>query len=94
MIRVFIERLIAETMETTYDDVEKQTLQAAVCAPGFISGESLTDIKNPRHRVVLCKFRSELDWNNWASSPERKEMMAKINLILEGEEKITLLDMA
>lgn len=94
MIRVFIERHIAETMESTYDDVEKQVLRAAITAPGFISGESLKDIKDPRHRVVLCKFRSEIDWNNWLSSAERKEIMAKINLIIEGEEKITLLDLA
>lgn len=94
MIRVFIERLIAESMESTYDDVEKQTLQTAITAPGFISGESLKDVKNPLHRVVLCKFRSEVDWNNWYQSDARKDMMAKINLIIEGDEKITLLDMA
>ena len=94
MIRVFIERHIAETMESTYDDVEKQVLQAAITAPGFISGESLKDIKDNRHRVVLCKFRSEVDWNHWYNSLERKEMMSKINLIIEGEEKITLMDLA
>lgn len=93
MIRVIIERLIAETMESTYEVAEKDTLSLAVRAPGFISGESLRDIKNPRHRIVLCKWRSELDWDNWLASNERKEMMAKLSLMLEGGEKITVLDM-
>jgi len=92
MIRVIIERNIAETMEGNYEDAALGILQASVRAPGFISGESLVDIENPRHRFVVCKWRSELDWNNWNNSQERKVLMGVLSLLLEKEEKVTLLD--
>jgi heme-degrading monooxygenase HmoA len=92
MIRVIIERSIAETLEANYEDTAKQTLQKAIKAPGFISGESLKDITNPLHRVILCNWRSIQDWQAWQQSHERKEMMDKLNLMLDKEEKITVLD--
>lgn len=93
MIRVIIERIIAETLEANYEDTAMEILQKSVRAPGFISGESMQDLRNPRHRFVLCKWRSEADWQNWHDSEERKALMDKLNLMLEHEEKITLLEM-
>ncbi|KZY36655.1 MULTISPECIES: antibiotic biosynthesis monooxygenase [unclassified Oleiphilus] len=93
MIRVIIERSIAESLEANYEDTAKQTLQKAIRAPGFISGESLKDITNSRHRVILCNWRSTQDWQAWQQSHERKEMMDKLNLMLEREEKVTVLEM-
>lgn len=93
MIRVIIERVIAETLEANYEDTAMEILQKAVRAPGFISGESMKDLKNPRHRFVLCKWRSVADWQSWQDSEERKALMGKLNLMLDHEEKVTLLDM-
>lgn len=92
MIRVIIERTIAETMESSYENAAKATLQQAITAEGFISGESLRDLNNPRHRMVLCKWRSATDWDRWFHSKERKDMMNTLNLMLESEERITLLE--
>jgi heme-degrading monooxygenase HmoA len=92
MIRVIIERLIAESLEANYEDTAKETLQKAIKAPGFISGESLKDIQNSRHRCILCNWRSIQDWQIWQQSHERKEMMDKLNLMLEKEEKVTILE--
>jgi heme-degrading monooxygenase HmoA len=91
MIRVIIERVIAETLEANYEDTAMEILQRSVRAPGFISGESMRDLNNPRHRFVLCKWRSAADWNLWYDSPERRELMDRLNLMLAQEEKITLL---
>ena len=93
MIRVIIERFIAESLESNYEITAKQTLQKAIQAPGFISGESLKDIQNERHRVVLCNWRSLQDWQAWLSSHERKSMMDQLNLMLEKTEKITVLEL-
>lgn len=92
MIRVIIERYIAETLEKNYETAALEILSASVRAPGFISGESLCDLDNPRHRMVLCKWRSRLDWNNWCQSVERKELMGKLTLMLEKDESVTVLD--
>jgi len=93
MIRVIIERFIAESLEANYEVTAKEVLQKAICAPGFISGESLKDMTNPRHRFILCNWRSVQDWQCWEQSQERKDMMDKLNLMLEKSEKFTVLEM-
>lgn len=93
MIRVIIERFIAESLEANYEIIAKETLGEAIQAPGFISGESLKDVLNERHRVVLCNWRSLQDWQRWEGSAERKKMMDKINLMLETPEKISVLEL-
>jgi len=93
MIRVIIERFIAESLEANYEDTAKDILQKAIRSEGFISGESLKDTQNPRHRFIICNWRSTIDWQKWEKSLERKEMMDKLNLMLEKEEKTTILEM-
>ncbi len=94
MIRVIIERHIAHTLETTYEQAAKNTLQQAVSADGFISGESLINANDANHRLILSNWRSVQDWHQWFQSEERKEMMNILNPILETEEKITILEQA
>ncbi|MCP5160537.1 MAG: antibiotic biosynthesis monooxygenase [Hahellaceae bacterium] len=94
MIRVIIERHIAPSLEGPYEEVSRRTLQQAVSAPGFISGESLKDFHNENTRVILSNWRSIQDWQRWHASDERKEMMAEMSPILETEEKITVLELA
>ena len=94
MIRVIIERHIAETLETTYEQAAKNTLQQAVSADGFISGESLRNANDPNPRLILSNWRSVQDWHRWFLSEERKEMMNILNPMLETEEKITILEQA
>lgn len=92
MIRVLIERHIALDLDEHYDHLATVTLQKAMSAPGFISGEALKNINDPQHRLIIANFRNAPDWHNWAQSPERKEMMVQINLLLEQAEKITLFE--
>jgi len=93
MIKVIIERFIAESLEPNYEDAAKDILQKAVRTEGFISGESLKDTQNERHRFIICTWRSISDWQRWEQSHERREMMDKLNLMLEKEEKSTILEM-
>jgi heme-degrading monooxygenase HmoA len=92
MIRVLIERDIADDLADHYEKAARATLTEAMQAHGFISGEALHDTQNPNHRVVLATFRSVQDWQRWARSPERQEAMATINPMLISEEKITVLE--
>ncbi|MCV6611117.1 MAG: antibiotic biosynthesis monooxygenase [Amphritea sp.] len=92
MIRVIIERHIAEELAEHYEKAARDTLQTAMQAHGFISGESLRNAYKPNHRVVMATFRTVQDWQRWHSSPERKEIMEAINPMLETEEKITILE--
>lgn len=92
MIRVLIERHIADDLSEHYEKAARATLQQAMQAHGFISGESLRNTQDPSHRVVMATYRTIQDWQRWHSSTERQEIMAAIMPMLETEEKITILE--
>lgn len=92
MIRVLIERHIADELAIHYDKAARDTLQLAMQAHGFISGEALRDAYNHNHRIVIATYRTLQDWQRWASSEERREMMASINPMLESEEKVSIFE--
>ncbi len=92
MIKVLIERQIAEGLEGAYEMAIRQVIQAAVNAPGFISGEAFADLQRPNHRVVIVTMRDLASWQVWHQSPERLATVAVIQPMLEDEERITLLE--
>ncbi|EDM47836.1 antibiotic biosynthesis monooxygenase family protein [Marinobacter algicola] len=90
MIRVLIERHIAETLESAYEDRSRKVLQNAVGAPGFVSGETLVDTNDSNHRLTLSNWRSEADWQRWFLSEERRELMAELIPMMDRDEIITV----
>lgn len=92
MIRVLIERRIAEGLEHYYDSTVKRTISQVVSAPGCIAGESLKDSADPRRRFVMSKWASLEDWENWLHSAERRTVVSELTPMLEGHERITLLE--
>ncbi len=91
MIRVLIERHIAESLESAYEARSRRVLRQALDAPGFISGETLVDAHDPNHRLTLCSWRSIADWERWYHSPARTELMTELKPMMDQEEKITVL---
>ena len=94
MIRVLIERQIAEGLAQHYDQISLAFLQEAMKFPGFISGESLKDYFNSDKRILLSNWRSIEDWNKWFYSEQRKQSVSKINVLLDREEKLTILELS
>ncbi|MEH6822874.1 MAG: antibiotic biosynthesis monooxygenase family protein [Motiliproteus sp.] len=92
MIKVMIERYIAEDLASHYLQLANSTLQAAMAAQGFISGESLQDANNPNHRIIFANFRTLDHWLSWYQSPERKELLSSLRPLLISDEKITLME--
>lgn len=91
MIRVLIERHIAESLEPAYEERSRKILQRAVSTPGFISGETLRDTNDNNHRFTLANWRSEADWLRWQQSEERKSLMAELMPMMDRDEVITVL---
>ncbi|MDO6563486.1 antibiotic biosynthesis monooxygenase [Amphritea sp. 1_MG-2023] len=92
MIKVLIERHIATDLAELYEKAARSTLQVAMQAHGFISGESLKNSADPHHRIVIATFLSLEDWQRWYISSERKTIMAAIMPMLTTDEKITILE--
>ncbi|MFT4907006.1 MAG: heme-degrading monooxygenase HmoA [Oleispira sp.] len=91
MIKVIIERKIAQSMESTYDAAIKDTLRAILEAPGYMSGANFKDASDENHRVIITNWRSLSAWKQWQGSEERRKVIAVIQPILVTPEKITVL---
>ncbi len=92
MIRVLIERRIAQGLEHYYDCTVKRTISQVVRAPGCIAGESLMDKLDPSRRIIMSKWESLEHWESWLHSPERKNVISELAPLLEGGERITMLE--
>ena len=91
MIRVIIEREVAEGLEEFYDSAIANLLGVMANATGYLSGESLVDIHRPNHYVVVTRWVDEAAWNRWCKSGERQKMLDAIRPFLLDDEKFTLL---
>ena len=91
MIRVVIEREIAEGLEPFYESAIANLLHVMANAPGYLSGESSVEIHRPNHYVVITRWTDENAWNQWFQSSERQELVDAIRPFLQDAEKFTLL---
>ena len=90
MIKVIIERQVAEGLESHYEKAIGELLSVMTSAPGYISGESLVDTRLSNHYVVIAKWTTESAWMQWSQSDERKRLLTAIGPFLQTEEKFTL----
>ena len=91
MIHVLIERHVASGLLSTYENFLRQALQKTFVTGGFISGEAFHSTNNENHRFLMCKWRSQQDWDRWYSSDERRELMSILKPLLEQDEQIQIL---
>ncbi len=92
MIKVMIERHIAEELTEHYQQRANKSLQAAMGTVGFISGESLQNVNDPNHQFVFANYRTLDHWLSWYHSAERKEIMSGLRPMLIKDEKITIME--
>lgn len=94
MIRVLIERKLAEGAEEKLQEAMRHIRREAIHYPGYVSGESLRDVHDPHHFVILSTWRSREEWEMWKASDLRRQMEEEITPFLRGPEKITVLELA
>ena len=91
MIRVIIEREVAQGLEEFYESAIANLLGVMSSAGGYLSGESLVDIHQPNRFIVVTRWVDEGAWNRWCGSSERQELLDAIRPFMLDEEKFTLL---
>lgn len=91
MIKVIIEREVAEGLEEFYESAIANLLGVMAGASGYLSGESLVDIQRPNHYVVVTRWVDEAAWSRWHGSHERQQLLDAIRPFLLDEEKFILL---
>lgn len=90
MIRVIIERhcqpdKAAELEELLVDLRTKATQQR-----GYVSGETLRSIEDPSRWLVISSWLDAELWQAWESSPERQEIVRKVDPLLTTPEKVSV----
>ena len=65
MIRVLIDRHLADGMEHEAELALMDARHEAMRIPGYISGETLRDIGDVQHYLVISTWRSQRDWEVW-----------------------------
>lgn len=57
---------------------------AAMQYSGYISGETLVNIDDPKNVITISTWSNLEDWREWESAPERKTIYDKIGPISES----------
>ena len=91
MIKVIIERVVAEGLEVPYEKAVADLLTVMTRSRGYISGESLVDVRQSNHYVVVARWSDVTSWDNWFRSDDRKQVAEAIAPFLQIEEKFTVL---
>lgn len=91
MIKVIIERVLADDMQSTYDSEIQKSLTAIMKAKGYISGASYSNVNNPNIRTIITNWDNVTCWNRWYKSKTRREVNKAIILMLIQDEKIKVL---
>ena len=94
MIRVLIERSLAEGKESDYYGKIRQLKQKASHMAGYLSGEMLVDPEDPRRCLVLSTWEDLESWKIWARSDERNHAKDNIREMLAEDEKISIYETA
>lgn len=58
-----------------------QMRASAMYQPGYISGETLCDTEHPGDCLVISRWETVEDWNNWVLSQERSVIDQKIEIL-------------
>ena len=87
-VKILIRRKFKVDQQKEASSLIMRTRYSAMRQPGYISSETLTDLKNPGNVLVSSMWQTEGDWNNWQNSPERGEFETEMRKIQEGETEI------
>lgn len=94
MIRVVIERWLAEGGDEAIERIMRDLRREAIHTAGYVMGETLRDSADPHHFLIISTWRTREEWEAWAASSARREIEDKIRLLLAEPEKIVVFEPA
>lgn len=82
-IKVFIERKFKDDLSLEEVRTINELRIGAMHRKGYVSGETLIDLKDHRRIVVLSVWSNWDGWKAWKNSKERSKLEAKFNINLK-----------
>lgn len=87
-IKVLIKRKFKTGNLNQASQLLNRARYSAMGMKGYISSETLTDLRDPHRIVVTSMWHSLEDWNNWKTNPSRSEFMGEMEKIMVGPEEM------
>ena len=84
-VKVFIKRKVKHNNAVELTLLLNKLRALTLNQPGYVSGETLHRIDSKDECVVIGTWRSVDDWNNWLNNPQRIEVQAEIDRLLDEE---------
>jgi heme-degrading monooxygenase HmoA len=81
-VKIIIKRRVPKDKESELLPLLIEMRSKATTQPGYISGETLRNVKDPEDYIVISTWQSEEVWKDWASSKERAQIQEKIDALL------------
>jgi heme-degrading monooxygenase HmoA len=82
-VKIFIKRNIPEDQTNVLLPLFRRLRNLANNQSGYISGETLKSVDNPREYLVISTWQSIDNWREYVVSPERIEIQNEIDARLE-----------
>ena len=89
-IRVFIKREILPGNDLKLHNLLMQLRTKAMLQKGYITGETLRNVKDPNKFLVIGTWNSIEDWDAWLNNPERKAIQAELDKLMKEPGKATI----
>ncbi|MGD9320640.1 MAG: antibiotic biosynthesis monooxygenase [Desulfobacteraceae bacterium] len=77
-VKVLIKRRFKEGKDKEVFALVNKFRSEAMLQTGYITGESLISIDDPRKVLVISTWQHMENWLNWKEDPERKAIEAKL----------------
>ena len=90
MMRLLIERRLIDHVGTFAHDVFCELRLEAINKPGYISGETLRDVDDPNHYIVISSWQSQQDCDAWPDLDESRRADEQFRAVLAEPEKATV----
>lgn len=81
--KVIIKRKIIKGKERDFLQLLRELRIRAAKEQGYVSSETLIDPQEPNLLIIVSKWKSYEDWNNWKSNDERKTIDEKLSALQE-----------
>lgn len=94
MVRVIIERRCQPNKEAELEKLLVELRSKVVRQRGYISGETLRSVDDPSLWLVIATWLDAELWKAWESSPERQEVVTKIEQLLVAPAKASVFSFA
>ena len=78
-VKIFIKRNIPEDQTNVLLPLFRRLRNLATNQSGYISGETLKSMDNPREYLVISTWQSIDNWREYVVSPERIEIQNEID---------------